>query len=222
MKKTAIAALCIASTLILCSCSGAKKTEESQFSFNGSARVPSVSFNSEHSSKPEPDSKPDSEQSSESSIQSSAEESEFPSELPEGLTKASRGKLRFTTSVLSLSVTFPDEFCVLNEDYIPPYGIYLQNKEGTATLLVESVGDKTLTYRNMTAYLREQYPEARVYATDRKDVVCKMNSIDRSGNKIFILQKLRVKTGGYNSAVICCRPEEREKYEAVLNDITFS
>ena len=118
MKKTAIAALCIASTLILCSCSGAKKTEESQFSFNGSARVPSVSFNSEHSSKPEPDSKPDSEQSSESSIQSSAEESEVPSELPEGLTKASRGKLRFTTSVLSLSVTFSDEFCVLNEDYI--------------------------------------------------------------------------------------------------------
>ena len=217
-KKPAFTVLCIAALMMLCSCAEKKNTESSEFSFNGSAHVPSVDFSEKSSSTAEESSEESSTQSSEQS----SEQSKTPVSLPEGVKKAANGRLRYSTSVLSLSVTFSDEFCILNKDYTPDNGVYLQNAEGTATLLVEAVGDNTLTYRNMTAYLREQYPEARVYATDRKDVVCKMNSVDRSGNKICILEKIRVKTGGYNSAVICCRPEEKEKYEGVLDDVTFS
>lgn len=221
-KTTAITALTAAAVLALCSCSGEKKTENSNFSFNGSAHVPSVSFTEESSSEPEQISEADTYQSKDSTSESSKKESHAPASLPDGVARASRGKLRFTTSVLALSVTFSDEFCILNKDYNPKYGVYLQNSDGTATLLVESVGDNTLTYRNMTAYLREQYPEARVYANDRKEVVCKMNSVDRSGNKICILEKIKVKSGGYNSAVICCRPDDKAKYESILDDISFS
>lgn len=74
---------------------------------------------------------------------SSEAEQSAPSGLPDGLKRASDTKLTFTSSVLSLSATFSDEFCVLNRDYTPKYGIYLQNKQGTATLLAESVEDTT-------------------------------------------------------------------------------
>ena len=225
-KKTAFTVLCISALMTLCSCAEKKNTESSEFSFNGSAQVPSVDFSEKNSSPAEESSEQNSEHSSEQSSKQSSEQSSQQNSaavsLPDGVTKAAHGKLRYSTSVLSLSVTFSDEFCILNNDYRPDNGIYLQNSDGTATLMLEAVGDNTLTYRNMTAYLRKQYPEARVYATDRKDVVCKMNSVDRSGNKICILEKIRVKTGGYNSAVICCRPEEKEKYEGVLDDVTFS
>ena len=142
-------------------------------------------------------------------------------QLPVGVSRYGKGKLRFTTSVLSLSVVFPEEFYLLNTDYYPSYGIYLRNREGTATLLTESVVDKTLTYRQMASYLKEQYPEAKVYTTDSKEVVCKLFMTDEDGHELYIQQKIRVQSGGYNAAVLCCRAEDKAAYEKVFNEISF-
>ncbi len=222
MKKSiALTVFFAAAAISFCACgnNSGNTQESSEFSFSGKASVPAVSFEKQASSEPSQNEKSELSQQSEKSAEEQS--SRTAAELPDGVIRTSKGKLKFTTSVLSLSVTFSDEFCIRNNDYNPKYGIYLQNTEGTATLLLESVEDKTLSYRNMTAYLREQYPEARVYATDNKEIVCKMNSMDQSGNKICIMQKLRVRTGGYNCAVICCRTDDKAKYEAVLNDITY-
>lgn len=153
------------------------------------------------------------------SLQEISEEDEV--QYPVGVAPYSNGKLRFTTSVLSLSVVFPEEFCVLNTDYYPSYGIYLQNVDETATLLLESVVDKTLTYRQMADYLQHQYPTARVSTTDTKDVVCRMTMTDPDGHALYVQQKIRVRSGGYNAAVLCCRAEDRTQYERLFNEITF-
>ena len=134
----------------------------------------------------------------------------------------SASKLRYTSSVLSLSATFPDEFCILNTDYIPKYGIYLQNTDGTATLLAESVEDTTLTYRQMSEYLKSRYPDARVYTTDQKDVVCRMTTTDQSGNEIYVFQRIKMKNGGYNEIALCCRPEDISKYERSFNETSLA
>lgn len=155
------------------------------------------------------------------SQESSEEVSQEEIQLPVGVSRAGKGKLKFTTSVLSLSAVFPEEFCLLNTDYYPSYGIYLKNKEGTATLLLASVVDETLTYRRMAEYLREKYPSAKVSTNDNKDVVCKMAMTDGEGNKLFVFQKIRVRTGGYNEIVLCCRAEDTPRYEKEFNEINF-
>lgn len=141
--------------------------------------------------------------------------------LPTGVQNAGKGKLRYSTSVLSLRVTFPEEFCIADNDYIPEYGIYLQNPEGNATLLLESVTDNSLSTSEMTSYLRSQYPSAKIYTTDQKDIVCKMDMLDRSGNQFYLMQRIRVKSGGYMKIVLCCKPELKDIYDRIFNEINF-
>ena len=142
--------------------------------------------------------------------------------LPEGVTRAGMGKLKFTSSVLSLNVTFPEEFCVLNTDISPEYGIYLQNAEGTATLLLASVTDNTLTYRQMSDYLHQQFPDAKVSINDRKEVLCRIETNDLDGHPICILQKIKVRIGGYNQVVLCCSADTASSYTHTFNDIAFT
>ena len=229
------AALILSLASAICGCS---KNDS-----NGSAQNSAVSYQERSSvvslpSEDEssiPSQKPDESKASQTSEES--EESREPSKtsqisevsqtsapvkLPVGVSRASKGKLKYTSSVLSLNAVFPEEFCILNTDYIPKYGIYLQNAEGTATLLAESVEDTTLTYRQMSEYLKSRYPDARVYTTDRKDVICKMTTTDQSGNEIYVFQRIKVKNGGYNEIALCCRPEESAKYEKAFNETSLS
>ena len=142
--------------------------------------------------------------------------------LPGGVTKASGNKLRFTTSVLSLSAFFPDEFYVEANDYKPQYGIYLQNDTGTATLLLEAVNDNTMTYREMKEYLQGLYPDAEVRITDKKEVTCQRRMTDKSGKQYLAMQKFHVVRGGYHLAAICCHPSDKALYYPMLLDVDFS
>ncbi len=226
---------CIAAALLVVLCTGCRQHQQTAPSTV--SRIVSVPSGATKESFPLLSSVEDSGTGSETAVSvpeitqqpsetSSAEEvpDDVPEEemqLPIGVARASKGKLRFTTSVLSLSLIFPEEFCVLNTDYYPSYGVYLQNKEGTATLLTESVVDKTLTYRQMAAYLREKYPTAKVYTNDTKDVVCKLSMTDEDGHELYVQQKIRVQSGGYNAAVLCCRIEDKDHFEKVFNGIYF-
>ena len=142
--------------------------------------------------------------------------------LPGGVVKQSSQKLRFTTSVLSLSAVFPDEFYVEASDYKPQYGIYLQNDTGTATLLIEAVNDTTMTYREMKDYLTEKYPEADIRITDKKEVTCQRKMTDKSGKEYIAMEKFHLVKGGYHLAAICCRPADKTIYYGALLDVTFS
>lgn len=142
--------------------------------------------------------------------------------LPTGVSVYSKNKLRFTTSVLSLSAVFSDEFCIEADDYKPQYGIYLQNDTGTATMLVEAVEDTTMSYRQLKENLSELYPDAEIRTTDKKEVICVRQMTDKSGKKFVDMQKFRVVKGGYQLAAICCRPDDKAVYYSVLSDITFT
>ena len=155
----------------------------------------------------------------ESSVSESTEEISFV-EFPKGLSTYSKDKLKYTDG--SITVIFTDEFYIENKSYTPKSGVYLQNADGTATLLAESIEDTTLTYRQMSEYLKNRYPEAKVYTSDRKDVICKMTTTDQSGNEIFVFRRIKVKNGGYNELTLCCRPEERSKYERVFNETSLT
>ncbi len=244
MKKREIliiAALAAALAVSVCGCSGkgskngsSSQSETSSYDRSDTSAgsqdeepVQKPSAVSRPEAPPEPQDSDKSPEPSDSSAESSADASEAshqtaPAELPPGLTRVSKGKLQFTSSVLSLNAVFPDQFCVIDTDYIPQYGIYLQNADGTATLLAESIEDTTLTYRQMSEYLKNRYPEAKVYTSDRKDVICKMTTTDQSGNEIFVFQRIKVKNGGYNELTLCCRPEERSKYERVFNETSLT
>lgn len=244
MKKILIMLLGSAILFSLCACSGGKDASgqetsavsdstEAAFSVPSEFSFSDYSQTSELSDKDVTDSISDSTEESfsdntdteetepteESALQESTDTEYI---LPVGLTKVPSGKLRFTTSVLSLSVTFPEQFHVLNTDYSPLYGIYLRNESGTATLLAESVEDKTLTHKEMAQYLRSKYPDATVTINDKKEVICTMQTQDNSGNSVWLQQKLKMKSGGYNLISLCCHPDEKSKYTPVFHEITFS
>lgn len=224
MKKHILVFSVLLLTLIsLCSC---KQNSEEPSSASSSDR-PVVSVVTDESSAEESSLVSRSETSENKQQESTLQPSEStdnsaPAVLPAGVSRAGKGKLNFTSSVLTLNITFPQEFCVLNNDYAPLYGIYLQNREGTATLLLSSVEDNTLTYHEMMDYLKKQFPSAKVYTTDKKEVVCKLDTTDTNGNNISVLQKFRMKKGGYHQVALCCRQNDKAKYEKVLNEVVFS
>ena len=153
---------------------------------------------------------------------SSVPQQSTPKTPPSGTSRASGGRFRFTSSVLSLSVVFPDEFDTINTDYTPAYGIYLKNRSGDATLMIESVEDRTMTHKEMAQYLRSTYPKALVTATDKKEIVCKLLTEDKGGNPVYVMEKIKLKNGGYNSASLCCRPDDKSAYLPLFNEIEFT
>lgn len=213
---------CIFCTVMLCYSACA-------CSENNSETVTSVPAESSVTSAESVSSIPDKKESSTMSApQSSAEvigSSEYsvidPSDMPAGMSK-SGNYYTYRNSVLSLSVKFPDTFCVIDEDYQPDYGIYLQNDEGTATLLLQSVTDHHLNHKEMAAYLKEHYPDAEVYISDNREVICKLSTSDINGNSIMMFQKIKLQSGGYNEIVLCCREEEKSIYSNVFKKISFA
>ena len=212
--------ICIIASLMLCTAAisgcGSSQTETNESSVtnkNSTASTLQSSVSSETT-----------DNSTEISIQSSEQDEQNSEEisLPDGVSKTPTGNLQYKNSVLSLSVTFPSEFCITDTAYTPPYGIYLKNSDGTATLQLESVEDKNVTVEDFAESLRKQAPDGEVYITDAKDIICKRTTTDRSGNELMIFIKVRVKNGGYNNAALYCKVDERAKYETLFNKINFS
>lgn len=212
--------ICIIASLLLCTIAvsgcGNSQTEKNESSVTGGNNETSA-VQSLISSEISDSSTDISVQSSEPDEQSSEEIS-----LPVGVSQTPTGNLKYTNSVLSLSVTFPSEFCMTDTAYTPPYGIYLKNSDGTATLQLESVEDKNVTVEDFAESLRKEAPDGEVYITDAKDIICKRTMTDRSGNELMIFIKVRVKNGGYNDATLYCKVDEKEKYEKLFNKINFS
>ncbi len=206
MKRLKYILSAILLLLILCSCSKDNSQQEEV-----------SSAPSKHSSYSENSVKA----SSSPFVTSRNSDTEKKDSLPYGVERASKNKLRYKTSVLSMSVVFPDQFYIEAGDYKPQYGIYLQNDTGTATLLMEAVNDNTLTYRQLKDYLSEKYPQAEIKTTNKKEVICRMSMTDKNGNEFYNMQKFKTSKGGYHLASLSCRPSDKEKYTSVFADISF-
>ncbi|MDD6488306.1 MAG: hypothetical protein PUG48_00610 [Clostridia bacterium] len=217
--------ICIIASMILCTAAisgcGNSQTKTNESSVTTSKNSETSTVQSSVQSETNESSTDISVQSSEADEQSSEEIPEEIS-LPDGVIQTPTGNLQYKNSVLSLSVTFPSEFCMTDTAYTPPYGIYLKNTDGTATLQLESVEDKNVTVEDFAESLKNEASDGEVYITDAKDIVCKRTIIDRSNNEVMIFMKVRVKNGGYNEAVLYCKPDEREKYEKLFSKINFS
>ena len=48
------------------------------------------------------------------------------------------------------------------------------------------------------------------------------DTTDSSGSPYCLMQKIRMKSGGYNQILLCCRPSEKSAYAKIFNEINFS
>ena len=228
MKHTIHIITAIMLSLILCACTAAvNKTPEKSpdtsskvsESVSKTSKVSESSKKSETSDKTSSDAKKDESNTSEPEQESDSETSFI---IPDGITRASKKSLCYKTSILSLSVSFPEEFHIISDDYTPEYGVYLQNDTGTATLLIEAVSEKDVNYRQIRAYILKKYPDAQITINNRKELICKAEMTDNDGNIFCQLQKYKIVKNGYHLTAICCRPEDKDKYIKALSEISFS
>lgn len=219
MKKFICIIASVILSMVVVGCNNGS-TEGSSQTENISDIQSSTQQSVENDTQPSEESSSQAQESSDEILQDNDESSIV---LPEGVTEDINGnKLKYTNSVLSLSVTFPSDFCILNNDYTPVYGIYLQNTEGTATLILESVEDTTTNPTDLAAALSDMYPDTEVYITDYRDVVCKRTYTDRNGNEVMSFLKVRTKTGGYNEILLTFSADQKDEFEAIFNQINFS
>ena len=73
----------------------------------------------------------------------------------------------------------------------------------------------------MSDYLKERYPDAYIYVSDHKEIICKLTTKDLAGNELVVLQKLLSRPGGYIEIALVCQPSERTRYEKAFRDINF-
>ena len=219
-----ITAVMLSVTLCACTAAVSKTQEQSHNTSKTSNVVSDTSKVSESSDKSEASHKTSSESQNEESDTSEQEpitENSFI--IPERVTRASKKALCYKTSVLSLSVSFPEEFHIISDDYQPEYGIYLQNDTGTATLLIEAVSENDVNYRQIRAYISKKYPDAEITINNKKELICKAEMKDNDGNTFCQLQKYKIVKNGYHLTAVCCRIEDKEKYiKTLLTGISFS
>ncbi len=149
----------------------------------------------------------------------SKEETSFVA-FPKGISTYSKNKLQYTDG--TISVIFTDEFYISNEDYKPKNGVYLQNTDGTATLLIETVEDNPVTNEEMLAYLYETYPYSEISALENNDIVSWYIVTDKAGNNIITFQRIQTTGSGYRQICLNCRQADKDKYQKIFNAISFS
>ncbi len=140
--------------------------------------------------------------------------------FPKGLTTYSKGKLKYTDG--TVSVIFSDEFYLPNDSYHPKNGIYLQNENGTATLLIESVKDNAVTDEEMLFYLYETYPYAESSVNGNNEIILRHTTYDQSMHELYTFQCIKTTDSGYRQIVLTCRPSDKDKYQTVFNAMHFS
>lgn len=151
----------------------------------------------------------------------SAPESSDVNTLPEGLSLNGTGMLKFTGYSDGLIVVFPSEICYPDDDYQPENGIYLHNSDGTATLLIDTIKSGGASKNTLAEYLKDTYPDAQVYVSDSREVICKTQKTDNKGNKLHVYLKAKITSWGYNEAILCFRENEQHKYDNYFARISF-
>ncbi len=140
--------------------------------------------------------------------------------LPVGIERIDDSTLKFKINSSRYSVIFPSEFWICNGDYTPERGIYLQNDEGTATLLMEAVEDNFVDNDKLADYLKAKYPKAELLKNEN-DVVITAEKEDNSGNRFTLIQKITATDNGYVLAAISCQSENKKSYQALCNVISI-
>ena len=183
-------------------CGSEKPNSKSQTSFYSSSRL--------------------SKQISDSSTKASQnEETTVPEILPKGVKRSDKNTLQYTTSGNNVfTVYFPSEFSSQNNDLTPTNGIYLQNDEGTATLLIEFVDYDAVSNDELADYLKEKYPDSEVSLTD-SGVIFTDTATDNGGNEFTLFRKISMADNGYITAALCCGSDIEDKYKGALEKITF-
>lgn len=211
MKRIIIAAAILTLAAFSAGCknqsSTAAQSDSVQYSSSSSYAV---------SSEPEQQSNEASQPSEISDI--SAEET---SALPYGVREYKDGLLEYISTSGKLTATFPEALCVENKDYVPKDGIYLQTEDGKQTLQLETVESEGIDRNSLVDYLEETYPDAKVYITDSRLVICKMTTKDKSGNKVCAYMKAKVSDTGYNEAVLYFHQEDSRQSENIFNKISL-
>lgn len=156
------------------------------------------------------------------SVVSQEEKSEVVSTLPDGVKEDKKGYLKYTDSGKSITAIFPDSFSVLDSEYTPENGIYLQNADGTATLQIESVKNEGIARNDLSEYLKETYPDADVYISDSKNIICKSTVTDSSGNQVMSYMKAVITDNGYNEAILYFKESDKKQFETIFNKIKIS
>ncbi|MBQ1659315.1 MAG: hypothetical protein II059_05670 [Clostridia bacterium] len=216
-----ITAVLLSAALCACTAPVNKSSQKNQDSSQNSQSVSRASYDTETIKNSETPDKTSSEtQDEQTSEPEHIIENSFV--LPEGIKRVSKKYLSYQTSILSLSVSFPEEFHIISNDYRPEYGVYLQNDTGTATLLIEAVSEKDVSYRQIRAYILKKYPDAQITVNNKKELICKAEMTDNDGNIFCQLQKYRIVKNGYHLAAICCRTEDKDKYIKSLSEISLS
>lgn len=174
-------------------------------------------------SKPETESSviTSSEQEPASENELSAPESSDVDRLPDGLTLNGTGMLRYTSPSGEMEAVFPNELCYVDDEYRPEDGIYLHNSDGTATLLLEAVNSVGVRRATLIEYLKEKYPDAEIYISDTRNIVCRTEFTDNSGRRLKAFMKAKISNNGYNEAILCFRPEDIGIYDNIFARITL-
>ncbi len=158
--------------------------------------------------------------SAESSIESSEEISDS-SALPMGVNPYRRNTLRYTSPKATISVSFPDVFCVEDKDYSPADGIYLTTREGRQSLQIEAVTSENADIDSLKEYLKKTYPDAEISVNDDGIITCKMDAKDKAGNNVRAYLKAKITGYGYNEAVLYFLEEDKTVCEPMFNKITL-
>lgn len=161
------------------------------------------------------------ESSAESKDVSSEDESTESSSLPAGVNPYRRDTLRYTSPKATISVSFPDVFCVQDDDYTPADGIYLTTKEGRQSLQIEAVTSEGADIDSLKEYLKKTYPDSEVSVNNDGILICKMDAKDKAGNDVRAYLKAKITSFGYNEAVLYFTEDEKVTCEPMFSKITL-
>ena len=212
MKPYILPILLLAASVSFCGCGSNGNEETSDETVSSSAE--SI-IRADISEPAAPESSADTE------ITSSAESSEPVITLPLQLYRAKSGYLKYLSKYGSMTAVFPEEFCIPRSDYKVKDGLLLQNKKGTASLQLESLSAADMTRRSFIEYLKANYPDAEIYITDNKTIVCKTPAKDSDGRNVLAYMMAVITTDGYNEAVLYFNEADKDEFEAVFKKISI-
>lgn len=143
--------------------------------------------------------------------------------LPDGLFWDSENEsIKYVTPDMKIRVYFPDDFCNANTGYQPDNGIFLATRNGTATLLIDTMKAQNVTVNTLVDFLKSKYDDGAVYIMDNKDVVCERNYVDDTGREQYCFLKIRITKGGYFEVAVTCPPSQKTKYSHIFERIQIT
>ncbi len=150
------------------------------------------------------------------------ESSESEYTIPDSIEEYKNGFLKYSDTSKKISAVFSSEFTYQNKEYTNPSGIFLTNADGSASLQIEAVDNKGINRNDLVDYLKNTYPDYKVYINDSKNIICKGYTTDAGDNKVLRYMKAIITDNGYNEAVLYFKEDNKSKYENIFNKISLS